>query len=335
MATVNKLKRNLRFSVFAVLMGLSVPVICQTQNLKWNMPTPYADGSFHTKNTRMFADEIRQSSGGRIDITVHSNGALFKLPEIKRAVQTGQVPIAETNLPAYGNEFAFFDIDSILFLDNGYDAAERLWNISKPYLDKRLNAQGITILYTVPFPGMGMISKKAVTKVEDFKGMKHRSWGPAASRFAELVGATPTVLQASELSQAFTVGIVDATLTSSTTGVATQAWEFAKYFIDLQAAHSKDTILINTPVFKALPEDLQKIILTAATNAEKRGWDWSKREGDETKARLVKEGMTILVPDAKFQAELKKIGDVLAADWEKRAGPDGVAALKKFRINTK
>ena len=54
-------------------------------------------------------------------------------------------------------------------------------------------------------------------------------------------------------------------------------------------------------------------------------------EGDETKARLVKEGMTIVVPDAKFQADLKKIGDVLAADWEKRAGPDGVAALKEFR----
>jgi hypothetical protein len=41
--------------------------------------------------------------------------------------------------------------------------------------------------------------------------------------------------------------------------------------------------------------------------------------------------MTIVVPDAKFQADLKKIGDVLAADWEKRAGPDGVAALKEFR----
>ena len=324
-------KRHLLLSALSLALASLMPLTAQAQNLKWNMPTPYADGSFHTKNTRMFADEIRQASGGRIDITVHSNGSLFKMPEIKRAVQTGQVPIAETNLPAYGNEFAFFDIDGILFLDRGYDAAERLWKISKPYLDKRLNAQGITILYTVPFPGMGMISKKAVTKVEDFKGMKHRSWGPAASRFAELVGATPTVLQASELSQAFTVGIVDATLTSSTTGVATQAWEYAKYFIDFQAAHSKDTILINTQVFKGLPADLQNIILTAASNAEKRGWEWSKREGDETKARLVKEGMTIVVPDAKFQADLKKIGDVLAADWEKRAGPDGVAALKEFR----
>ena len=139
-------KRHLLLSALSLALASLMPLTAQAQNLKWNMPTPYADGSFHTKNTRMFADEIRQTSGGRIDITVHSNGSLFKMPEIKRAVQTGQVPIAETNLPAYGNEFAFFDIDGILFLDRGYDAAERLWKISKPYLDKRLNAQGITIL---------------------------------------------------------------------------------------------------------------------------------------------------------------------------------------------
>jgi TRAP-type C4-dicarboxylate transport system substrate-binding protein len=177
---------------------------------------------------------------------------------------------------------------------------------------------------------MGMVSKKAITKIEDLKGMKHRSWGPAASRFAELVGATPTVLQASELSQAFTVGIVDATLTSSTTAVATQSWDYAKFFIDFQAAHSKDTIIINTATFKGLPAELQQIILTASANAEKRGWDWSKREGEETKARLVKEGVTILTPDAAFVADLRKVGERLAQDWEKRAGPDGAAVLKEY-----
>jgi TRAP-type C4-dicarboxylate transport system substrate-binding protein len=327
---MNPVKRCSLFHVLAGAIALAAGPACAQQVYKWNMPTPYADGSFHTKNTRMFADEVKSASSGRIDITVHSNGSLFKLPEIKRAVQTGQVPIAETNLPAYGNEYAFFDIDGILFLDSGYESAARLWKLSKPYLDKRLNAQGITILYTVPFPGMGMVSKKAITKIEDLKGMKHRSWGPAASRFAELVGATPTVLQASELSQAFTVGIVDATLTSSTTAVATQSWDYAKFFIDFQAAHSKDTIIINTATFKGLPAELQQIILTASANAEKRGWDWSKREGEETKARLVKEGVTILTPDAAFVADLRKVGERLAQDWEKRAGPDGAAVLKEY-----
>ena len=97
---MNPVKRCSLFHVLAGAIALAAGPACAQQVYKWNMPTPYADGSFHTKNTRMFADEVRSASNGRIDITVHSNGSLFKLPEIKRAVQTGQVPIAETNLPA-------------------------------------------------------------------------------------------------------------------------------------------------------------------------------------------------------------------------------------------
>ena len=62
-----------------------------------------------------------------------------------------------------------------------------------------------------------------------------------------------------------------------------------------------------------------------------RGLEWSKREDEETKARLVKEGMTIIKPDAAFQAELQKLGIVLAEDWEKRAGADGTKVLNEFR----
>jgi len=318
--------------VFVLALFAAPVVAVQAQApLKWNMPAPYADGSFHTKNTKMFADDVRKLTNGRIDITVHSNGSLYKMPEIKRAVQTGQVPIAETNLPAYGNEFAFFEVDVLLFQAQGFEESARLTKLSQPYVAKKLAEQGITVLYTVPFPGMGMISKQPITKMSDMKGTKQRSWGPTASRFAELVGATPTVLQASELSQGFSMGLVDATLTSSTTGVATQAWEYAKYFIDLEATHSKDTIIINTKVFQGLSKDLQDAILKAAADAEKRGWEWAVREGEETKARLAKEGMIIVKPDAAFLADLKKVGDTMAKDWEKRAGPDGATVLQQMK----
>ena len=87
----------------------------------------------------------------------------------------------------------------------------------RPIIENTLQAQGIQVLYVVPFPGMGMVSKKPINRLADLKGMRFRSFGPAASRFGELVGATPTVIQASELSQAFTVGAIDSTLTSAST----------------------------------------------------------------------------------------------------------------------
>src|SRR4051812_27692449 len=82
------------------------PASAQT---KWDMPTPYSDGTFHTKLIRQFADEI--AKGGKLQITVHSNGSLIKHPEIKRAVQTGQVPIGEILLSVLSNENPLFGFD--------------------------------------------------------------------------------------------------------------------------------------------------------------------------------------------------------------------------------
>src|SRR5687767_9867200 len=61
---------------------------------KWDMPTPYPDGEFHTVNVRQFVNDVKQASGGQLDLNVHSNGSLIKHPDILRAVSTGQVSIA-------------------------------------------------------------------------------------------------------------------------------------------------------------------------------------------------------------------------------------------------
>ena len=313
----------------AVTLGLAAGA--NAQQYKWNMPTPYAEQHFHTRNAKLFADEIWQATNGRLDITVHSNGSLFKLSEIKRAVQTGQVPIAEVSLPFYGNEYSFFEIDVVLFLARTYPEARKLWNVSRKYVEGRLLSQGIQTLFVAPFPGMGMISKHPVTKIEDLKGTKFSAWGPVAVRFGEAVGATPTVVQAPELAQAFLVGIVDNTLASASTAVATQGWDYAKYFIELRAAHAKDYFIVNQAAFKALPQDIQDIVLKAAAIAEKRGWEWSEKEHEDNKVTLRSKGMNVVDPDPVFLAGLRAIGDKLAVDWAKKAGPDGEAVLKEYR----
>jgi len=53
-----------------------------------------------------------------------------------------------------------------------------------------------------------------------------------------------------------------------------------------------------------------------------------EKEGDET---LVKNGMSVSEPGAELKAALGKIGEQMAAEWEKSAGADGQAILKAYR----
>ena len=77
----------LKQSLFAAIIAGLAFGSAQAQT-KWDMPTPYADGNFHTKNVKQFAEDVKAASGGKLELVVHSNASLIKHPEIKRAVQT-------------------------------------------------------------------------------------------------------------------------------------------------------------------------------------------------------------------------------------------------------
>ena len=51
--------------------------------------------NFHTVNINQFAADVDKATGGKLKITVHPGASLFKAPEIKRAVQSGQAQIGE------------------------------------------------------------------------------------------------------------------------------------------------------------------------------------------------------------------------------------------------
>jgi TRAP-type C4-dicarboxylate transport system, periplasmic component len=81
----------------------------------WDMPTPYPEAEFHTKNVQMFVEDVAKATGGSLSIKVHSGQSLFKHPEIKRAVQTNQVPIGEMLMANLQNDDAIFGVDAVPF----------------------------------------------------------------------------------------------------------------------------------------------------------------------------------------------------------------------------
>ena len=140
----------------------------------WDMPMAYADGNFHTQNGKLFAQCVKTGTGGKLEIVVHGGGSLFKGNEIKRAVQTGQVPIGERLLSAHQNENAVFGYDSVPFLATSYEDSEKLWQAARPIIEKVLEQQNLVLLYSVPWPPQGIYTKKPLESIEDMKGQVPR-----------------------------------------------------------------------------------------------------------------------------------------------------------------
>ncbi len=322
---------NTRLSTLLVALGFGFTALSVSAQTKWDMPTPYPVTNFHTENIAQFAADIDKATAGKLKITIHAGGSLYKANEIKRAVQGGQAQIGEIFLGGYSNENPVFGTDNVPFLATSFPDAKKLAAAQKPALNALLAKQGLKLLFSVPWPPQGIFSAKPINSAADLKGVKWRAYSPQTSRVAELVGAQPVTIQAAELSQALATGAVAAFMTSGATGYDSKVWEQVKYFYDAQAWVPKNGVLVSLKAFDALDKSTQAAVMKAAADAETRGWNTSEAKTKFYIEQLTKNGMTVAAPSAALKADLKKVGETMVGEWQKSAGADGKAILDAYK----
>ena len=313
----------------AAVLGLTATGV--SAQVKWDLPTGYPPANFHTENIQLFADDVKKATDGKLLITVHPGASLFKVPEIKKAVLTGQAPAGELLMSILENEDPLMGIDAVPFLATSFDQSQKLWKASQPIIEKKMAAQGLKILYVVPWPPQGIYAKKDLNTIEDMKGLKFRAYNPATSRIAELVGAQPVTIQAAEVPQAAATGVMNSFFSSGATGYDSKIWESLTHFYDTQAWLPKNMIFVNQKAFDGLDKGVQAAVLKAAAEAETRGWKMAIEKTQWYQDQLAAKGMKVQPPSAALAAGFKKIGESLTADWQKKAGADGEAALASFK----
>lgn len=319
------------FAVSGLILAMSIFISQAQAQVKWDLASAYPTSNFHSENLIQFANDVDKSTGGKLKITVHANASLFKATEIKRAVQGGQAQAGEIIEANYQNEWQIYGADGLPFLADSYEESARLQAAQKPLIEKKLAEQGMLYLYSTPWPPQGLFSKKPITSASDLKGIKWRAYSPATARIADLVNAQPVTVQAAELSQALATGVVEATMTSSATGVDSKLFEHLKYYYDLQAWLPKNLVIVNKKSFDSLDKSSQDALLKAAASAEARGLAASKRVNQEAKDKLKANGIQIMPPSPQLTADMKKVGDTMLKEWLEKAGPDGKTLLDTYR----
>ena len=323
--------RRLRVLALVAAAGLAaaLPAAAQT---KWDLPAAYPANNFHTENLQQFASDVEKGSGGKLKIQVHPNASLFKAPEIKRAVQGGQAQAGEILLVNFENEDPLYGLDGVPFLATSYAEALKLYKASKKALDAKLDKQGMMLLYTVPWPPQGIYTNRTLNSVADMKGLKWRAYSPATSKIAELVGAQPVTVQAAEVSQALATGVIDSYMSSGATGFDSKTYESIKNWYDTQAWLPKNAVIVNKKAFEALDKPTQQALLKAAADAETRGWKISEEKNKWYVDQLQQKGMKIVKPSEQLTADLRKVGNYMLAEWQKKSGEDGKKVIDAYRV---
>ncbi|MGH1539717.1 MAG: TRAP transporter substrate-binding protein [Arenicella sp.] len=315
-----------------IIIGLLLSLICGTAMAQtWDMPTPYGDGNHPTQIALEFAKEVEERTNGQFTINVHSGGSLIKHPEIPRSVKTGRVSIGEIFIGRMGNTHPIFKVDNIPFLATDYDAAEKLYSVSKVELEKQLAKENMLLLYTVAWPAQSLYAKKEINSLEDVRGIKMRAYSPTTSRLADLMGSLPVNVPFGEIAQAFSTNLIDAMITSPSTGVNGKSWDYSSHYSDIKAWIPKNMVVVNRKAFEKLGEQEQKALLGAAANAQAKGWKIVRQKANEHTEILRKNGMQVSRPSLDLLEELRGIGHTMTQEWVKETGQVGDEIIGLFR----
>ncbi len=290
-----------------------------TEKHRWKMVLPWSKGLLFYDMAVHFCDTVRLASGGRLNIKAFSAGELVPAMEIFDAVSKGSFD-AGHDWPGYwkGKNEAFIIFGSVPY---GLDAElYNIWLYERGGLKEMQNLYGQYNL--VALPGgqvgqeMGLNSNRRASKMEDFKGMKVRTWGWYLDILNEL-GASGVATPGGEVYLSLQTGVLDAAEFSSPAVNWPMGFdEVTKYIIQpgVHQTACQFAFFFNKESYNKLGDDLKWIIDTAAKETQLWSYSWINNLNAEAIRRFKKKSEIVMMDEAAIidfakttQAYLEKV----------------------------
>ena len=219
------------------------------------MPTPYADGEFHTRNVKAVRrgreeGDRRQARDRRARQRLADQAPGHPARGVDRPGEHRASSCSASSATRTRCSPPTTCPSSPPATTTRGSSTRRRSRCSR----RSSQGRGLRLLYSVAWPGQGIYTKEPLKSVADLKGTKFRTYSPLTARLAELLGASPTVIQVPEIPQMFATGAVQAMITSSATGTSTKAWEFVKNYYKTSAFHPKNVVVVNAARLRAPAE---------------------------------------------------------------------------------
>jgi TRAP-type transport system periplasmic protein len=299
----------------------------------WTIATGYRAELFHTANITQFGRDVEAATRGQLRIELASNGSLFKLGDIRQAVEDGQVHGGETIMTSLVKEMPIAGADSIPFVVGSYPKAQKLWQLQRPGIEQAFAQRGLQVLYAVPWPPQGLYTTRPVRTLADFKNLKMRTYNQTTVRIAEMLGAVPVDVAMDDVGRALRERRLETMITSAVTGVENKVWGSIQYYYELNAWFPKNIVFVNAKSFAQLAPSTRAAVLTAAAEAQRRGWEASEAVAQNSTRELQRNGIRIerLSPD--LEREIRHMGERFSREWVRSVGNEANAIFVPFYLH--
>jgi TRAP-type mannitol/chloroaromatic compound transport system substrate-binding protein len=305
----------------AVMAGAPAIVRAQ-QATTWRCQSMWSAAELTYKCFEDFCEHVKQATNGRLVIQPFAAGSVTGPFETMDAVTAGVLQ-AHSSWPGYwtGKDAGLAVISDFVF---GYQHPwqAEAWYYHRGGLQMLRQAYAKYNLYPVGVSWWGVesiVSKKQISKMEDFKGVKFRSPQGMTAEILTKLGASIVVLPGGEVYSALDKGVVDAADWATISMNQRMGFhEVAKFPTKLFHSMPVQEFSVNMDAWKKLPDDMKAILSSTV-----REWTWDQIQRvavDDARVskELAAKGVTAASwPDAEM-AKIRALAEKTWDDWSKK-----------------
>lgn len=321
-----------KISAIAALAALALafahPAVAQSLRLRISNQLP--PSSPMSKGLELWKQKVEAGSNGAIKVEVYHSSQLYKDNEVVAAVQKKSVEmglVVAGQFSAYDPNFAIFDLPGLF---TSYDQAIRAVDgeLGKT-LSTRLNKLAVQPMYWAQqgFVEIGT-TKRPLNSPADLKGLKLRVHSRELARMAQLIGAAPTTIAASEVSTALTQGTIDGLTTSISSFYARKWFEGAPNITQSRFGLIAIVIVMNKELWDSLSQSQEALLQSASRTAAAYSTQGVLSAESEIIERLRKAGVKVTRFDAAGRADFQKRTQPMYDEFYRSAGDSGRSLVK-------
>ena len=222
-------------------------------------------GEAHAATLQWFADEFEKRTGGKHKIEIFWGGSVAGIRAIPEALESGVGDLGDVVAPYFQDQFFLNNIVSFHMPQpkNERELGKQLmaWYDQYPQFDAEMAKYNIKNIGWRPLENYGLMCTKPIKSVEDFNGLRVRTYGHALPRLFEALGATPISMATPETYEALQRGILDCTPIGVTLARGYRFEEVAKYFVKFPlGANWGHFIGVNLETYNNLDEETRNIL---------------------------------------------------------------------------
>ena len=308
-------------TLLAAAVVTLLPAAVQAQAIKLTLGHGAAVGNPRHEAAVKFAEVLKARTGGRIEVQVAPSAQLGDDAAMVTALRTGALDISANSQGAVANAVPEYAAFGMPFLFSSAASAFKLLDgpLGKELADKSAE-KGLVLLGTWDNGIRQMTnSKRAITKVEDMKGLKMRV--PPDATLVDIMkslGAESQQIKFAELYVALQQGVVDGQENPLVNIHASKLYEVQKHLALTNHQFQMTPFLMSKRSWDKLSDADKKAVQEAAAEATALQRKLSQEADEKLLAELKAKGVQVTTPDK--AAFAKATADV---DDKWMAGPIG------------